>query len=559
MPQSTLSARRVLELLPGPPSRADIEARLFASKAELADWTDDAMKIEVTADRLDLLSEGGLGLYLAGGFDAARGQPHPGPAGGSPIHGTVDASVSPLRPAFAGLIVEAPDGGWLDEGLLAEAIRFQEVLHATVGRDRRLASLGIYPLERLKPPFRYALEPIDRVAFVPLDGTERVSAKSFFAEHPLAVKFGPYGRSGDRCLTLRDSAGEVLSLPPVLNSRTGGEARVGDRRLLLESTGTLEGRVHDALGLLLLVFVARGWHVSPLQVLDPTGAPARKGPLEARSIPLTEKGLRALFGEPVGAAEVEHWGGKARLSIHPAAHGWSVEVPPWRPDLLAEVDVIEDLLIARGLRTEDAVLAPTFTRGRRLAESRFRDRVGEMLLGLGFVPLGGTVLVGGAYIRRLGRSDAISVANPASELYSHLRDRLLVSLVAALEHNVRHGYPQRFSEVGPVIVADHAAESGGATRYHAAVLLAGERAGLADVAAHVEYLLGALGTLGVREPAELPGMIPGRAARIRLAGEVVAEIGELSPGVLSETGVPVPAAWAEMDLSRLWPLMARAA
>lgn len=559
MPQSTLSARRVLELVPGAPDRAAVEAALFASKAEVADWTGDDLKLEVTADRLDLLSEGGLGLHLAGALGHAHGLPPiAGPAAAT-VAVRVDASVGPLRPILAAVVLEAPNGGsGLEGGLLAEAVRFQELLHATVGRDRRLASLGIYPLERIAPPITYAMEPLAQVRFTPLDGAGEIAASAFFAEHPLAAKYGAYGRIGERCLTLRDRAGAILSLPPILNSRTAGEARVGDRRLLLESTGTLPGRVEDSVGLLMLPFVARGWRASPVRVEGPGGPGIDPSALlTGRSIALTEATLRAIGGAPVTAAEVERWAGQARLVAHPAPHGWRVAVPPWRPDLLGEVDVVEDLLLARGLRAEEGVLPPTLTRGRRRPQARFRARLAEILLGLGLVPLCTTVLVAGATVQRLERSGAVAVANPVSEGYSHLRDTLLIGLVAALEHNVRHGYPQRLSEIGPVLVKDASAEAGAATRYHAGLLIAGEGVGLADAAAIVDYLLGSLGTMGVREPAELAATLPGRGARLRLAGEPIAEMGELHPRVLAELGVPVPAAWAEVDLERLWPLVAR--
>ncbi|EQD50223.1 phenylalanyl-tRNA synthetase subunit beta, partial [mine drainage metagenome] len=167
----------------------------------------------------------------------------------------VDPSVATLRPAFAALTVEAPEEAGLDDGTLAEAIRFQELLHATVGRDRRVASLGIYPLDRIEFPLRYACEPMDTVRFVPLDGTEETSAAQFYAEHPMALRYGALGRSGGSVLTLRDARGSVLSLPPVLNARGAGEARIGDRRLLLESTGASARSVREALGLLQVVFV----------------------------------------------------------------------------------------------------------------------------------------------------------------------------------------------------------------------------------------------------------------------------------------------------------------
>ena len=45
-------------------------------------------------------------------------------------------------------------------------------------------------------------------------------------------------------------------------------------------------------------------------------------------------------------------------------------------------------------------------------------------------------------------------------------------------------------------------------------------------------------------------------SRVRVAGETVAELGEVAPALLSELGVPVPVAWAEVDLSALWTLVA---
>jgi phenylalanyl-tRNA synthetase beta chain len=558
MPQSTLSLRRVVDRLPSPVDGAELDGLLFRSKAELADLTGDALRIEVTADRLDLLSEGGLGLYLAGAAGAARGPPAlASPALPPSLVLRRDPSVAPHRPILAGLVVEAPPGAALEDGLLAEAVRFQELLHATVGRDRRLASLGMYPLERLTPPVAYALEPVGRVRFTPLDGDAEVAADQFLATHPLAARYGPYGVDPAGCLTLRDSRGAVLSLPPILNARTVGEVRPGDRRLLLESTGTLAGRVQDALALLSLVFLARGWTVAPVPVEGPEGRDDGRSLIDPRAVRLRPATLASIAGEPIAGTDVEAALGRARLGIRTAGpDGWTVEVPPWRPDLLAEVDLVEEVLFARGLRVEGGILPPSRTRGRRRPENRFRARLGALLLGLGYVPLVSTVLVPGDAVRRLGLASSVEVANPVSEQFSHLRDRLLVSLVGALGRNVRHGYPQRLSEIGPVLVREATAESGAATRYHAAVVIAGERAGFADAAALVEYLLGALGTPGVREPVELPATIAGRAARLRLAGVPIAEIGELRPEILADLSIPVPVAFAEVDLSRLWPLLA---
>jgi phenylalanyl-tRNA synthetase beta chain len=558
MPQAILRRDRVLELLPEPLSHAALEDLLSISKAELEAQDDATLTISVTPDRLDLLSEGGLGLHLQGATGAARGLPRTpvveGPVGLPKIE--VDASVDALRPAIAGVLVTAPNDGGLDEATLAEAVRFQELLHATVGRGRRAASLGIYPYERLTPPIRYALEPVTGVRFIPLDGTDEVTADRFFREHPLAHKYGDYGRTDRLCLTLRDAQGTILSLPPILNGRAGGEAKVGDRRLLLESTGALDRTVREMLGLLLVVFASRSWRVGPVAIAR-DGVPAADGRavFAPRPLELDSDALRALSGTPYPSAEVEQRLGRCRLGVHPRPGGWRVEAPPWRPDLLTGVDLCEEVILAQVVDARDGIVPASPTRGRHRRESVFRRRVATELLGLGCVAPYTSLLVSEAAVARLRGAAPIRLANPPSAESAFARDRLLLSHLEVLAHNTRRGYPQRVGEVGPVVVRDPRAEPGAETRYHAGWLVAGETAGFAEAAAQVDYLLRTVDIVAVREPCELPGTIAGRAARVRVAGESVAELGEIHPEVLSSIGVPVPVAWAELDLSRLYPLL----
>lgn len=560
MPTSTLSASRFRSRLGGAATSEQLEAALFASKAEAVFGGGDALEVSVTPDRLDLLSEGGLALELEGALGLASGGVRRRKArpGKSALRIAVDASVAPLRPHIAGVVVRAPSGAPLDDGLLAEAVRFQELLHATVGRQRRTMSLGIYPARRLRTPVRYALEPLSSVTFVPLDGESPVGAEAFFRDHPMAQQYGAMGRSGDACLTLRDSAGKVLSLPPVLNDRTIGEARPGDRALLLESTGTRERAVREGLGLLLVVFVARGWSVAPVAV-DGPGEARRTGEDVIADAPreLPAEVVRGVSGEELASAAVHGRLARARLSARRIRGGWRVAVPPWRPDLQAPVDLAEEVVLAGGLRAEDGVVPASAVRGHRRVETQFYWKVSELLLGLGFAQPVTPVLVSDDAAARLGGPSPIRLSNPVSREYAVVRDRLLLSHLDVLARNTRYGYPQRFGEVAPVVVRVAGSETGGATRMHASLIVAGEGAGFAEAAAHVDYLLRAFDVGSIREPAEFPGTIPGRAAKVHITGETVAELGELHPALLDTLGVPAPVAWAELDLSALAPMVVR--
>ncbi len=558
MPQAVLRRDRVVALLPRPLSDRELDDLLFDSKAELEARDPATLTISVTPDRLDLLSEGGLALELQGALGAARGLPklEVVPSAESGLRFEADPSVDGIRPVIGGIALTSPDDAGLDAGTLEEAVRVQELLHASVGRDRRAASLGIYPLDRLTAPFRYALEPIADVRFVPLGATDEVRGGEFFQAHPMAQRYGPLGRVGERCLVLRDDAGVVLSLPPVLNGRVGGEARPGDRRLLLESTGVRERPVREALGLLSVVFASRGWRATAVPVVGP-GPHSGDGQsiLRPRTVELATTTLTELAGVAYAAPEVERRLARARLGGHPRPGGWRVEVPPWRTDLLTAVDVAEDVILAEALRPEDGRIPPSATRGRRRAASRLRRRFATALLGFGLVAPYTSLLVSDDAVARVRGAHPIRMAYPVSAEFSTVRDRLLLSHLEVLRRNTRHAYPQAIGEVGPVVVPDPTSEPGAATRYHAAALLASEGAGFADAAALVDALLRTVDVVAVREPAELPGTIGGRSARARIAGETVAEMGEVHPETLAAIGVPVPVAWAELDLTALFPLL----
>jgi phenylalanyl-tRNA synthetase beta chain len=172
-----------------------------------------------------------------------------------------------------------------------------------------------------------------------------------------------------------------------------------------------------------------------------------------------------------------------------------------------------------------------------------------------FVPLFTTVLVSEGLQRVLG-AEALAIRNPVSSEYSRVRASLQIALLGALARNVRHAYPQRLSEVGPVVVRAASAEDPVRTTDHAGFVIAADGSGFAEAAAIIDHLLRRFQVTGVREPATIPATIPGRAARLRLAGEAIAEMGEIHPRVLAELGIPVPVVWGEIDLTALRPLLA---
>jgi phenylalanyl-tRNA synthetase beta chain len=563
MPQSTLSLERINALLPQALSEEGLRETLFRSKVEPGSRMGDRLTVEVTPDRLDLLDEAGLARDLAGLLGFARGMGYAFESAALPgVEARQNASVSPLRGAFAAVALEAPAERPLDAGLLDEAIRFQELLHATTGRDRRAGSLGLYPLERLTPPFRYTMEPLGQIRFTPLSSTEEMDGKDFYQTHPMALRYGNLGRQGELALTLRDDEDRILSLPPVLNSADTGEVRPGDRRILVEATGTRPARVRELIGYMILPFVERGWKAHPVPIHGPDGSRDGVEGLRPRRFTLSGVGVQRLLGVRLSASETAEHLQRARLSAEVREGRVQVEAPPWRSDLLSEADLVEEVAVALGYGHLKPILPPSPTRGSHSPSARREAQLREVALGMGFQELFTPVLVSGTAAGwGLALSEPLGLVNPVSSEFSHVRSSLLPGLLTALARNTRYAYPQRVFELGPVVLRDPEAGTGTRTDRHLALVEAGPGAGFARAAAWSERFLTLLGLIAGREPLEVPGTIAGRCAQIKVAGEGVLWMGEVHPRILAELHLPEPVAFLVVHgtrLERLRPLPAAA-
>ncbi len=559
MPQANLSMSSVSRLMGTALSPAELEEILFRTKVEPVEVKDDELRVEVTHDRLDLLCESGIANLLHG---LQRGKslaplPEPSPVR-TPVEVRVDPATDPLRSHLRMVVAHAPGTSTLDVDLLSELIRFQEVLHTSLGFDRREGSLGIYPMKDLEPPFVYTMERIADIRFtpLPLDGTpsREVGGKEFFEGHPMALKYGGLGRQGESALTLRDHAGHLLSLPPTLNSARHGQVEPGESEILIESTGRNPRTVRDMVGYLLLPFAARGWTFSTV-ALHSLHEAEGGSPLELRRVEYSPAALEALLGRPVPTEVATKALASFGMKVHSGTPRSTALVPPWRPDILGEVDLAEEIMIHEGLSTFSAEENSHATRGRRLPFSRYCDRLTEVLLGMGYQEVHTPVLISERAALEFGLPESyLRISNPVSEDLGFVRTTLLPSLLGVLAANADFGYPQHIQEIAEVVVPDKASEIGSNTFLHLGAVCAGDGAGFAAGMALAERLLRVIGMPGIKEPCELPGAIRGRSARIRLVGEPVAVVGEIHPEVLAAHKIPAPVCWVEFDLSLIWRL-----
>jgi len=433
----------------------------------------------------------------------------------------------------------------------------QEDLHWGIGRDRRKAAIGLHDMSAFEPPVYYeAVEPGAK-RFVPLDAGEEMSLAEVLEKHEKGRAYGHLVAHSDVYPVVMDARGRVMSFPPVINSEL---TRIGPwtRDLFVEITGTDMRAVDAALRVLATALADMGGSVEAVEVRYPGGLRLVTPDLRPREAILRLEYANELVGLQLGAEEAVRCLRRCRLDAEPIGPSLlKVLIPPYRTDIMHEVDLAEEVAIGYGYFR----LEPRRPRSPRSGEphpaSELADRVRLIMVGLGFTEVVNFVLTNERVhyeLMRLEPGGPIRLANPVSSEYSMLRELLLPGLMANLSLNVRERYPQKLFEVGDVVIRAYGSETRAERRLHLAAVVAHSRAGYAEAKGYLDALMRGLGVgdWGVRA-VDWPCFIPGRSAEIRLGGKPIGLIGEVHPEVLVGFGLENPVAGFELDLTPFLP------
>ena len=169
-------------------------------------------------------------------------------------------------------------------------------------------------------------------------------------------------------------------------------------------------------------------------------------PVQEKAIFLRPERVSRLLGLEIDRAEIERHLTSVGFFVAPKDGRLAVQVPGWRPDVVREVDLIEEVARLKGYDAFPDELRP-YRPGTvpDAPEERARSRVREQLVRAGFyeartLPLGPADGV-----------DAVAILNPLSAEEAHLRRRLLPGLARRVEHNwANRNRDVRLFEVGTV-------------------------------------------------------------------------------------------------------------
>ncbi|MEM0127530.1 MAG: phenylalanine--tRNA ligase subunit beta [Thermoplasmatales archaeon] len=429
------------------------------------------------------------------------------------------------RPFFAACIVK----GIVVRGLLEYIIDYQEKLHLTMGRNRKKSAIGLHDLKKVKFPLKYTH--VDRnIDFYPLGSSESTKISSFMEINEKAREFG-HLVSG-RLPAILDSEGEIISLPPILNSSiTTVDENTTD--IFIDVTGIDRNTV---LKTLILMATALSYPAGGLSTVVVNGEKVPELREETFEIPTA--GIKRIVGYEVGEDLIREALEKMGYLVDER-----VTVPPYRVDILGEVDIVEDVLKGIGFQN---------VKGRRNGFQRYgeenklrkmEERLRRLLIGYDLSETVSSVLVNTTFNRMYEIGEPVKrIINPISQEQDSIRKMITPSLFQTFLNNFRNPYPQRIFEIGTIYDEDGESDVLG-------IGIADKDASFSEIKGLV---IGILEDLGVEDYSIERGdkgfYIPGRVGRIIAYGRTIGFFGEMHPRILRQLGIKMPVATAELKL-----------
>lgn len=550
MPTIEVSYSDLVRLIGYDVGKDKLVETLFNLKCELEEEQEDRLSVELNSDRADMFSAEGVARAVK---QYISGEPASLPKiefSTTAVH--VEPLVKRVRPYIAMGIVR---GVSLSEEAVFQLIQLQEKLHLTHGRRRKKASIGIYNMDVVTPPFIYTALLPEKISFKPLGYGYVMNAREMLRRVDKGQEYGWILKGFDRYPLLLDSRGQVLSMPPIINSE---ETKLEEdvKNIVIDVTGTDKEVVNKILAIIMYNILERGGKGEIVKVVE-GDCDVTYDISKCEKVHVDLVNARRLLGISLSVDEACEALRKMGLSpVEIRGDLLEVLVPPYRMDILHENDVVEDIAI--GIGYENLTPSPPFKRfrGRELAIERIARVARNVMVWFGFEEILGFTLTSknALYTKmRMNERDFVELENPISSEYSVLRTWLIPTLMSALSNNKHHPLPLRLFEVGDVVIRDEKFETKSRLEKHLAAVLCDYKAGYEDIQAILYALLKILGLKGFEvEPAGHPSFITGRTAILAIEGRQIGVLGEIHPEVLESWELKHPVAAFEVNLSAVF-------
>ncbi len=528
-----------------------LEDTLFLLKAEVERIEGNEIEIEINPDRQDMLSAEGIARAVKSFLGIEKGlKKFDVKKSGHDI--IVKPGLTKIRPYIAcGIVL----GITVDDILIKEYMHLQEALTSTHGRNRRKASIGLYVHDDIQYPVRYHTESPSKIKFIPLGTESEMDGIEILNKHEKGIEFGGIISDFKEWPLLSDADGQILSLPPIINSNSLGRVTEHTSNIFVEVTGTHLPTVEQSLNIMCTSLAERGGTIQSVKVKYPDGSVYNTPNLKPIKMKITSKEIEKLTALGLSDDEVveslEKMGYEAKIT---SKGKFSIKIPAYRTDILHAVDVIEDIAIGYGFDRIEATMPSTMTAGKLTAATRLKNKTRDLLIGMGYQEVLSYIMSSPDIMNTfmLKNKPLVETGNPKSRDYSVLRNSLIPVLLSFTSQNQHVDYPHLIFEVGDVVKPDKNAETRSQQIPYVSGLYTDVTVNITELMSHIGFLLRNLDLADEFsfEAVSDASFMDGRCADIIVKGKRVGRFGEISPEVLSNFEIEKPVVAFELMLLR---------
>ena len=513
---------------------------MFGTPVELVD--SEKIDIEIFPNRPDLLSYGNFkNSFLAflgkTGKTGLRKIKVNNPEKNYNV--TIDKSVEKVRPYTACAIVKNLK---FNDERIKEMIDIQEKLHATIGRKRKKAAIGIYPMEKIKLPIKFEARKPDNIKFIPLESNREMNGRQILSQHPTGREYGFLLENFDTYPIFTDANNEVLSMPPIINSHKTGKISNETKEVFIECSGFDFNTLKKILNIIVYSLVEMGGKVYSMNLKYGNKIIATPD-LAPESMKINIENVNKLLGLQLKEQEIK----KLLEKMGYEYKNKSVLIPAYRVDVLHEVDLIEDIAIAYGYENFIPEIPQISTIGEQDKKEVIKKKIADVLIGLGLLETSSYHLTTiEDQIKKTGLNifNPIEVSDSKTE-YNILRQDLSHYMLKILSENVDVEYPQEIFQIGKIF--ENKENKIEEKEHLAFVLTPGNFTKAKQVLDYLSRMLNIkLETINAKEPSDY--FIYGRVADIKLNNMVIGKIGEVNPQILNNFKIKMPVTLLEINI-----------
>ena len=524
----------------------DLQMKIAMFGTPVEEVTNDEIEIEVFPNRPDLLSYQGFKrsfLAFLGKKTGLKQYRINKPEKNYKV--IIDSSVKDVRPYTCCAIVK---GLSLNDDKIKELIDLQEKLHFTIGRKRKKLAIGIYPLEKIKLPIKYlALEP-DKIKFQPLESPREMTGIQILQRHPTGKDYAHLLAGKTKFPIFMDDDKNILSMPPIINSELTGKITTKTKDVFVECSGSDYEILKKCLNIIITTLNDMDGKIYQMEI---KGGEEKITPnLEPEKMKISIENTNKLLGLNLNEKQIKQF-------LEKMGHNYSngiVEIPPWRTDILHEVDLIEDIAIGYGYENFEAEIPEISTIGQENPKETTKRKISEILTGLEMLETSNYHLTKKSdQFTKIGIPEKqekgfVELEESKTE-YNILRKDLTHYILKNFSENVDSEYPQKIFETGKVF------EIKNEKIIEKETLAAGITPGnFTEIKQIFEYLSRMLDIeMKLKEPEKTPEhFIEGRCGEIILDDKTIGFLGEIHPKILRNWKTKMPVALFEIELEPIF-------